>query len=161
MWKYVQAQTGTPQAKNCTSKEVSTLITFRALALRQSEFKCTCGWRSSLTIDCRVVNCVQSCDREREGKEYVKRTMHLLSIKCKPGRTRRIDIDVLNLTYKLTSRQNRINSWRSISIRVKINLTRCETKYLNSLKKTKWNSTKFSASKLGEAKLNNESYLKF
>ena len=123
--------------------------TFRALALRQSEFKCTCGWRSSLTIDCRVVNCVQSCDREREGKEYVKRTMHLLSIKCKPGRTRRIAIDVLNLTYKLTSRQNRINSWRSISIRVKINLTRCETKYLNSLKKTKWNS-KYSALKKNE-----------
>ena len=61
--------------------------------------------------------------------------MHLLLVKYKPGRTRRIPIDLLNLIYKLTSRQNRTNSWRSISIRVKINLTRCETKYLNSLKK--------------------------
>ena len=134
MWQYVQAQTGTPQVKNWTSKEISTLLTFRALALRQSENKCTYGWKSSLTIDCRVVKCVQSCDRERESKEYVKKTMHLLLIKCKPARTRRIAIDELNLTYKLTSRQNRINLWRSISIPVKINLTRCETKYFNSSK---------------------------
>ena len=160
MWQYVQAQTGTPQVKKWTSKEISTLLTFRALALRQSENKCTYGWKSSLTIDCRVVKCVQSCDRERENKEYVKQTMHLLLVKYKPRRTRRIAIDVLNLIYKLTSRQNRINSWRSISIRVKINLTRCERKYLNSLKK-KWNSAKFSASKLGEVTSNKDSYLKF